>query len=389
MFHLWSSGADYAPKKQIFQDIHLGFPALPDTSSQEEFPVLRVAFVGGGKGCRELLQLLCAYKAKTFTLEIVGVADPDPKAPGRHYAHEMGLWTTGDYRDFFKGPEPDLLVELTGRDDVLEELLHTKPSHVKILDHVGARLLWEIIEIQQEKLALEERLAASEKMVAVGEMSYHLAHELRNPLMCIGGLTRRILRYPQTPAILRQRLELIVRHVRQMERAIAHVCDVARPLEPHYELVNLKDMFQELCKNVRREAKRYRVRVHCEIDQDLPSFFLDADLMREALWHVVRNAFEAMVASGGELTMRADLCWDEVMIVLEDTGPGINEDLKEQAFRPFYTTKEGRTGLGLALCRKIVWDHGGEITLRRKPEGGTAVVIELPVRFQELGAPPV
>jgi len=350
---------------------------------------LNVAFVGGGKGCKEILELLQTYRPRTFKLNIIGVADFHKDAPGRKFAEKIGIWTTENYKEFFKYKELDLLIELTGKDEVLDEIYEIKPKKVKVLDHVGARFLWEIIEIQEEKLVLEERLAASEKMIVMGEMAYHLAHELRNPLMCIGGLARRILHYPHVPEGMRHRLQLIIQHVEQMERAVSHVCDVAKPLQPRFCLCDMKAIMNELCKGIRLEAETKGILVECNIGDDLPTMVVDPDLFRQAIWHVVKNAIEAMENIGGRLTITAELCWDDLVLIIKDTGPGIENHLKDQVFRPFYTTKPGSAGLGLSLCRKIIWDHGGEISIKKGEEGGTIVRFDIPVRFEIPGAPPI
>ncbi len=352
-------------------------------------PVLCIAIVGGGMGCKEVLELLQTYRPRTFILKILGVADHHFDAPGKIFAEQKGIWTTDDYKEFFDKPELDLIIELTGRDEVLEEIYKLRPKKVKVLDHVAARFLWEIIEIQEEKLVLEERLAASEKMVVMGEMAYHLAHELRNPLMCIGGLARRVSHYPHVPEGMKQRLQLIIQHVEQMERAVSHVCDVAKPLQPRFCLCDMQKIMKELCRAIKLEAEDKGILVICNTGCDLPTMVIDPDLFREAVWHVVKNAIEAMENIGGKLTITSSLCWDDLSITIKDTGPGIGEHIKDQVFRPFYTTKPGSAGLGLSLCRKIIWDHGGEISIKRGKDGGTEVRFDIPVRFKVPGAPPI
>ncbi len=350
---------------------------------------VNVAFVGGGKGCRDVLRLLTMYPLRSLKLKVIGVADPKHDAPGRVFAEELRIKTTSDYKEFYKYPELDLIIELTGDDQVLDEILSTKPKRVKVLDHLGARLLWEIIEIQEEKLILEERLSASEKMVAVGEMAYRLTHDLRNPLMCIGGLTRRLLLNPDTPHYLRRQMEQIISYVEKMEKAVANICDVARPIYPHYQPTDITCTLKSWCKGVRYEARRYNVEVVCRIEEDLPKLIMDKELISQVLWHVAEHAMETMSTSTRRLLIQARLCLDEVLIVLEQDGeeevecPGRLELGVSESVSP---TK--RSSLWLAMCRKIMSDHGGDIRVERRA-GRLIVVIELPVRFEMPAGPPI
>ncbi len=350
---------------------------------------VNVAFVGGGKGCRDVLRLLTTYPLRNLTLKVIGVADPRPDAPGRIFAEELRIKTTSDYREFYKHPDLDLIIELTGDDKILEEILATRPKGVKVLDHLGARLLWELIEIQEEKLVLEERLNASEKMIAVGEMAYRLTHELRNPLMCIGGLTRRLFLNPDTPHYLRKQLEQIISYVEKIEKAVSDICDVARPIYPHYLPTNLTEALKSWCKGVRYEARRYNVEVECHIEEDLPELIMDKELIAQVLWHVAEHAMETIPSGDRSLFIQARLCWDEVLIIVEQGGTeyecptGDNHGEMEE---PEHPTK--RSSLWLAMCRKIMSDHGGDIRLETR-HGKLIVIIELPVRFEPPAGPPI
>ncbi len=351
--------------------------------------VINAAFVGGGKGCRDVLRLLTTYPLRNLTLNVIGVADPRPDAPGRIFAEELHVETTSDYKEFYKHPELDLLIELTGDDTILEEILATRPRGVKVLDHLSARLLWELIEIQEEKLILEERLSASEKMIAVGEMAYRLTHELRSPLMCIGGFTRRLILNPDTPHYLRKQMEQIISYVEKIEKTVSNICDVAKPIYPHFLLTDLRETLNSWCKGVRYEARRYNVEVECHIEDDLPELVMDKELIAQVLWHVAEHAMETIPEDDRRLYIQARLCWDEVLIIIEQSGTqhecsaGKQETGHEKPGEP---TK--RSSLWLAMCRKIMFDHGGDIRVETR-DGKLLVIIELPVRFELPSGPPI
>jgi PAS domain S-box-containing protein len=125
---------------------------------------LNAAIVGGGKACYNLLQILDEVRLKRLNMKILGVADTDPEAPGLVYAKKSGLFTTANFQDLFDLEDLNLIIELTGSTKVREKLIKTKPLHISSMDHRGARLLWDLIQIEVEKTELErERLKNEEK----------------------------------------------------------------------------------------------------------------------------------------------------------------------------------------------------------------------------------
>lgn len=112
-----------------------------------------VAIIGGGQGCLELLQLFDQFRLEEFRARVLGVADPHENAPGIVYARAQGLLTTRDFTEFYSHPEIELIIELYGDNQVLEKIYSTKPPHIKVIDHVGARLFWDLMKLKAEKRA--------------------------------------------------------------------------------------------------------------------------------------------------------------------------------------------------------------------------------------------
>jgi len=188
--------------------------------------VLNVAFVGGGKGCYDILHHLKFYPPVHFRPQIIGVADPNQEAIGRKHAERLRIPTTSDYRPLLQDDKLDLIIELTGDDRVLADIYKNKLASIKVLDHVGALFLWEIIAMQEEKLRLEKKVSLLDTMAAIGEISYRMTHELRNPLMIIGGLVRRMMTRIDLPHGCRKKLKHISLHVQHIEELISDICDV-------------------------------------------------------------------------------------------------------------------------------------------------------------------
>jgi PAS domain S-box-containing protein len=123
---------------------------------------LNVAIVGGGPGCKAIMEMIFAEKLSQLRMNLIGVACTNPKAVGYRYAQENGIYTTKDYRDLYKLKDLNMIIELTGRQEVVNEISRTKPAHVRFLDHVAAHLVWDIFQIEEERIA--ERKRAEEEL---------------------------------------------------------------------------------------------------------------------------------------------------------------------------------------------------------------------------------
>ncbi len=343
---------------------------------------VRTGIVGGGKGCYELLKLFLCYTPKNLEISIVGVADLRKDAIGREYAEQHGIPTFDRMEDLLQQPNIDLIIELTGSDAVLEEIFEKKSPDTKVLDHLGALFLWEIISIQEEKLNLEQRIALLDTMTAVGEMAFKLTHELRNPLMIAGGTIRRLMTRVDLPHKVRKKLKLVAESLQEMEEVLSDLCDVIRPLHPDFKLVDLNQFFRKFCNDAGIEARFAGCELICLVEDELPEVVIDPSLIRQALWHIVENCFEAAAKTGTMVQLRVVLCYDYILIRIDDEAGGLKDISPGEALSPFATTRPGRMGLGLSLCKQIVLEHGGELELWNNSRGGVTVSIKLPIRFE-------
>jgi PAS domain S-box-containing protein len=121
-----------------------------------------VAIVGGGPGCKAIMEMIFAEKLSQLRMKLVGVASSNPNAVGYLFAQESGVYTTRDYHDLYKLKDLHIIIELTGRDDVATEIFRTKPEHVRLIDHVAARIFWDIFQIEEDWI--EERKEAEDAL---------------------------------------------------------------------------------------------------------------------------------------------------------------------------------------------------------------------------------
>ena len=126
---------------------------------------LKVAIIGGGQACDDLLTLLIDERLGRLNIDILGVADPQTEAPGMQHARRLGIFTTPNFLDLYNLPGLNLIIELTGSLKVREQVIRTKPIEISSIDHRGARLLWDLLQIEAEKQhLLQEELALEEEV---------------------------------------------------------------------------------------------------------------------------------------------------------------------------------------------------------------------------------
>lgn len=114
---------------------------------------LNVAIVGGGRACKSVIDMIFSEKFKSFRMKLIGVADINPHAVGYCYAQGKGIYATENYRDLYNLKDLNMIIELTSRDDIAEEISQTRPHHVRFMDHVAGRLFWDIFHIEEQRIA--------------------------------------------------------------------------------------------------------------------------------------------------------------------------------------------------------------------------------------------
>lgn len=120
-----------------------------------------VAIVGGGPGCKSFMNMIFAKRLRELQMRVIGVASLNPDDVGFRFAQKKGIYTTLDYRDLYRLDDLDLIIELTGRDELANEIIQTKPPHVRVIDHLAARLFWDIFQIRKKSLKEREQALAA------------------------------------------------------------------------------------------------------------------------------------------------------------------------------------------------------------------------------------
>jgi PAS domain S-box-containing protein len=232
----------------------------------------------------------------------------------------------------------------------------------------------------RERRRMEEELLRSERLAVLGKMAAHISHEIKNPLMVIGGFARQMLKEPsEDPLKNREKLQIIVDEVRRLEDFLAEVGGYAKFSEPQKRLGSLNALIQETCQRLEPSLRESNIELVVAPDPNLPEIQFDPDHIRQVILNIAKNGIEAMSA-GGTLTIITGQQAGRVFLQISDTGTGIPPEIREKVFQPFFSSKPKGTGLGLAISQKIVEAHQGEIALQSEPQKGTRVTIFLPFR---------
>jgi signal transduction histidine kinase len=230
----------------------------------------------------------------------------------------------------------------------------------------------------------QERLIQGEKMAVLGEMAASVAHELRNPLVAIGGFAQRLNRIA-TGAREKEYAAIVAREVQRMETMLANILDFSRKEMLCFTECHIPRVIEEALALEYDTMLRGSVELVTEIAESLPTIQGDEQKLRQVMINLIANARQAMSA-GGVLTLRAyrtTLRGDEAVTVeVEDTGGGIPADILRNIFNPFFTTKEGGTGLGLPISHRIVEQHRGRIEVQNRAKGAV-FILRLPVRISD------
>jgi PAS domain S-box-containing protein len=240
---------------------------------------------------------------------------------------------------------------------------------------------------------LEQRLRRSDRLAALGNLAAGLAHEIKNPVTALLTFSRHLARRFDDEQFRAKFQSMVPRELERINGIVDRLLELARPARLSFSAVRLPTLLERALDLHGQEIESGNVRVVREYAHDLPVVWMDPEALYQAIVNLVRNALDAM-PSGGRLIVRTG--WSDtthlpvagrrglgaarrVRIEIEDSGVGIPADHAERVFNPFFSTKAGGTGLGLALTHKIVEDHGGTIDFRSASGSGTVFRLVLPL----------
>jgi two-component system sensor histidine kinase HydH len=238
-------------------------------------------------------------------------------------------------------------------------------------------------EVHQQLKEAQTFLVHQEKMAALGELSTSIAHEIRNPLVSIGGFARRLDRSLPADASGKRYAETIVKEVERLEKILNHVLTYTHEEGIVRKELDLREVMEESLSMILEELRNGEIELAKGFAEEVPGVKGDYYQLKQAFFNLVSNACESMDGKG-RLSIRIDPLLKNgasfVRVEVEDTGAGIDPEDLHHIFNPFYTTKDKRLGLGLPIIHKIVTSHQGQIEVNNHPGRGVTFSLTFPAQ---------
>jgi len=243
-------------------------------------------------------------------------------------------------------------------------------------------LLVSMIDLTQTK-KLEQLLLVQDKMASLGRVAAGIAHEIRNPLSGINIYSKTLEKFVRRGEDA-EKIAGVFKHLqsasRKIESVIRRVMDFSKAGEPHLTTCDVNQPIEEALNLTAVTLRKNNVKLEKKLSATLPSCRIDLQQLEEVFLNLINNAADAMRDRQGPKIIRISSSSEgaSVLIRVSDSGPGIPADAQERVFDPFYTTKSDSTGIGLSICRRIIADHGGSISIRPSRWNGAEFRITLP-----------
>ncbi len=246
---------------------------------------------------------------------------------------------------------------------------------LSLLNMGGKITFTAIIRDVTRQRQMERKMLQSERLAAVGQAVAHVAHEIKNPLMIIGGFTSQIRSILESEKDI-NKIDMVLDEVARLERLIANLGDFTKEYKLVLRSSELNSVIGDVL-NIMSGIYDEKYRFERDLSDEITEINCDPDKLKQVFINIISNGTEAM-PSGGDITIKTEKIDGGVEISISDEGRGMtNEELKD-IFEPFYTTREKGTGLGLAISYKIVQAHNGDIWAVSEPGKGTTFIIQIP-----------
>ena len=239
-------------------------------------------------------------------------------------------------------------------------------------------------EAAEYKARVQEQLRHADRLVTIGQLAAGVAHELNEPLGGILGFAQLIQKSCELPEQSKRDLEKIVLASLHAREIVKKLLIFARQMPAKVGEVNLNKLVKEGLYFIESRFAKEGIEYEVKLSDDMPNIIADMSQLHQVLVNLTVNAIQAM-PNGGKLTIQTYFDFDNVTLVVEDTGVGMSEEIIKQIFIPFFTTKDDAhgTGLGLPVVHGIVISHGGTIDVESKSGVGSKFIVKLPRMSQK------
>ena len=271
---------------------------------------------------------------------------------------------------------------------IIDVLLRSAP--INPIDHSEERI-FTVMDITQTKL-MQDQLIRSERLAATGQLAASIAHEINSPLQAVTVLLGTLKKNYSDDEALSNQLELLKGAFRSIRDTVINLLDLNRPGKEVKQSTNINLLIEKNVDLVRSHLKRNKVKVHLDLSPSMPEIYASPLKLNQCFLNLINNAVEAMIGtstpdngsragmdSPKEISINTGHTKKNIFIKISDMGPGIPEKDLQYIFDPFFTRKKKMgMGVGLSICHRIIYDHGGFITGENLPHGGVMMTITLP-----------
>ena len=237
--------------------------------------------------------------------------------------------------------------------------------------------------LMEENVRLERELAERERMASLGRMAATVAHEIKNPLSAIKSIAQVMREDEHLNKDYSRDLSLIVGETDRLSQSVTQLLSFARRESPAEQALGTDELLRSVVDLFRANAREHGIGLEYQIRDDAQLSGKCVSVLRDALSNLLLNALQA-TSPGGKISLAAALDNSDLLISVQDTGPGVPLELREQIWEPFFTTRQRGTGLGLAIVRKRVQEVGGTASLGGAANGGGALFfLRVPIQVAE------
>ena len=227
----------------------------------------------------------------------------------------------------------------------------------------------------------QEAIVESEKLAAIGRIAAHIAHEIRNPLVTMGGYATRIqmlIKNSGNTKDIQKATEIILKETERLENFLFNVMDLTKPPELIMKLNDINKVITDTVGLLRNFFQERKIHIEENLDPEIPLLKSDFNQMKQAILNLLQNAIDA-TPPDGKIEITTSCNSKNVILTVKDDGSGVADSDIEKIFDPFFTTKVTGVGLGLSIVHKIIKDHSGDISVRNVETGGAEFKIKLPI----------
>ncbi len=238
-----------------------------------------------------------------------------------------------------------------------------------------------------EHNANEARLRRSENLASMTTMAAGVAHEIKNPLAAMGihlQLLKKAFARKECLSLddAQRYIDVLDEEITRLNGIVVDFLFAVRPLDTRLRLGSILKTLNEVASFVEPELAEKKVTLTCDCSTSLPKLEFDENLLKQVLLNLIKNAMNAM-EQGGRLTLHTRPDGNQVLISVQDTGIGMDDETLQKIFEPYYTNKATGTGLGLTVVYKIMKEHRGDITVESKLGEGSTFTLSLPIPKSE------